>query len=175
MTSPVPAKTAEITIYLHNYKLVNYNMKTAEFRQFEGVKVHGFLAKTAEIRQFNGIHPFMTPPVHDFTPCFTPSNPAVPWDIFQTRWDIMSAWDISWDISLAWDIPWDINLGKLRYFLDKQRYWHRGIFSNLRQVEIFLRQGEILVPWDIFKHEASWDIFYISRRMETCYHLSVEV
>jgi len=57
MTSPVPAKTAEIIIYLHNYKLVNYNMKTAEFRQFEGVKVHGFLAKTAEIRQFNGGSP----------------------------------------------------------------------------------------------------------------------
>ena len=32
-------------------------MKTAEFRQFEGVKVHGFLAKTAEIRQFNGGSP----------------------------------------------------------------------------------------------------------------------
>ena len=57
MTSPVLAKTAEITIYLHNYKLVNYNMETAEFRQFEGVKVHGFLAKTAEIRQFKGGSP----------------------------------------------------------------------------------------------------------------------
>ena len=69
-----------------------------------------------------------------------------------------SAWDISqasWDMgTVRYFQIWD----KLRYFLDKLRYWHREIFSNLRQVEIFLRQGEILVPWDIFKHETSWDI-----------------
>ena len=62
------------------------------------------------------------------------------------------------DPAIIMIIAWIRSPFCVRYFSGKLRYGYREIFSNLRQAEIFLRQAEILVPWDIFKHEASWDI-----------------